>query len=95
MAHVLEHLTEPLAQWLLGEYLPFVRSGGRIVIVTPQERGFVSDDTHVRFVDDVRIAQHCVRLGLAVEKSYSFPFPRRVGTLFAYNEFVVVARVAN
>jgi hypothetical protein len=31
------------------------------------------------------------RLGLEVVRAYSFPLPRRLGRLFAHNEFVVVA----
>ncbi len=49
-AHLLEHLPEPDARDVIGMYLPYVRSGGRIVFITPQERGYASDATHVRFV---------------------------------------------
>jgi 2-polyprenyl-3-methyl-5-hydroxy-6-metoxy-1,4-benzoquinol methylase len=93
VAHVLEHLTEEEADRLLKTYLPYVRPGGQIVVITPQERGFRSDETHVRFVDAELSAAHLRHAGIAVERSYSFPFPRTVGRVFPYNEFVVVGRV--
>jgi hypothetical protein len=33
----------------------------------------------------------CEACGLVVKQTYSFPFPRPVGKLFIYNEFVVIA----
>ncbi len=35
---------------------------------------------------------HATRHDLRVVRSYSFPFPRPVGKVFKYNEFVTVAR---
>ena len=92
-AHVLEHMGEPDAIALLREYLPFVRDGGQVALITPQERGFRSDPSHVEFMDDVRLARIASALGLHVRRRYSFPFPRSFGKLFVYNEFVVVAAV--
>jgi SAM-dependent methyltransferase len=91
MAHVLEHLTQADGDALVARYLPLVRPGGRVVIITPQERGQRSDATHVRFVDRADVAAMCGRLGLRVMSSRSFPFPRFVGRWFVYNEFVTVA----
>lgn len=93
VAHVLEHLEPEVAQGLLTEYLPFVRPGGRVVVITPQERGFASDDTHVRFVDPPVIAAHLTQAGVSAETVSSFPFPRAAGRVFPYNEFVVTGRV--
>ena len=31
-------------------------------------------------------------LGLTVDRQFSFPFPRAVGKVFTYNEFVTIAR---
>lgn len=90
-SHVLEHCPEEEATELVRQYLPYVRPGGRIVFETPQEAGFRSDATHVNFVTDQCLAALCARLGLAVLRSYSFPFPRWVGKVFRFNEFVVVA----
>ncbi|SCG49670.1 class I SAM-dependent methyltransferase [Micromonospora halophytica] len=93
-AHLLEHLPGGQALEVISSYLPFVRSGGTVVFITPQERGYASDATHVRFVGFTEAAEAARDLGMAVTRQYSFPFPRALGRLFTYNEFVTVARVA-
>ena len=93
LAHVLEHVDEQTGDALLREYLPAVRPGGRILLITPQESGYRTDATHVRFVDAARAAEHLRRVGAQVDRSYSFPFPRAVGRVFPYNEFVVSGRL--
>ena len=90
-SHVLEHCREDETTELVGRYLPYLRPAGRVIFETPQEAGFRSDATHVNFVTDQGLAALCDRLGLVVSKSYSFPFPRWVGRVFRFNEFVVVA----
>jgi 2-polyprenyl-3-methyl-5-hydroxy-6-metoxy-1,4-benzoquinol methylase len=92
-SHVLEHLDEPTGVALIGEYLPYLRDGGRIMLVTPQERGQRSDATHVRLMDAVALSQLADRCGLVVESMSSFPLPRVFGRWFIYNETVVIARV--
>jgi 2-polyprenyl-3-methyl-5-hydroxy-6-metoxy-1,4-benzoquinol methylase len=90
IAHVLEHLDDPAG--LVRNYLPRLKPGGQLILITPQERGFRRDETHVRFLDlaDLRgLAEDC---GLVVERAYSFPFPRWAGRLFTYNECVLTAR---
>ncbi len=91
MAHVIEHLSRPDALELLRAYMPYVRSHGKVVLITPQERGFRSDPSHVEFVDFDSLEAICNEIGLTVQRSYSFPFPRFFGKLFTYNEFVLVA----
>jgi hypothetical protein len=91
-AHFLEHMPEADAMDILGSYLPFVRAEGRVVFITPQERGYASDSTHVRFVRFEESGEVAAKLGLTVERQYSFPFPRGAGKAFTYNEFVTVAR---
>jgi 2-polyprenyl-3-methyl-5-hydroxy-6-metoxy-1,4-benzoquinol methylase len=91
-AHVVEHMTEEDAVALLRTYLPFVRTGGKVVLITPQERGYATDATHVRFCGFGEVAALCETLGLTVQRQYSFPFPRWMGKVFAYNEFVSLAR---
>lgn len=91
LAHVLEHLDEAQADNLLDEYIPYLRSGGRVVMITPQERGYDSDTSHVRFVDFDGLRRQAERSGLTKERSYSFPLPRRFGKVFIYNEFCYVA----
>jgi SAM-dependent methyltransferase len=90
-SHVLEHMDERAADALIAEFLPYLKKDGRLLIITPQERGFNSDPTHVRFVDVSALHVHAKRHGFRVIKSYSFPFPRLAGKMFTYNEFVVVA----
>ena len=63
-----------------------------MVLITPQEAGFRSDPTHVEAFDFARLAALVGELGLAAERSYSFPLPRLAGRLFPHNEFVALAR---
>lgn len=91
VAHLLEHLDGETSDRLIRDYLPFIKPGGKVVFITPQEVGFRSDPTHVRWVDHDVAGQHARRAGLHLDRTYSFPFPRPVGKLFIYNEFVTVA----
>ena len=93
VAHVVEHMERDQALKMLGDYLPFVRPGGRVFLVCPQERGYASDPTHVWFAQDRELDELVQTLGLELERSFSFPFPRKAGKLFIYNEFCVTARV--
>lgn len=92
-AHLIEHLTPAQARTILGSYLPLIRPGGRVLFITPQERGHASDPTHLDFVDHESLRSLAAELGLTVERTYSFPFPRWMGRLFIYNESVLVGRV--
>src|SRR6185312_12060707 len=89
LSHVVEHMEREEAVALIREFLPFVRPGGRIFLVCPQERGYASDSTHVWFAQDFDLEALVGTLGLELERSFSFPFPRRAGKLFIYNEFGV------
>ena len=92
VAHVVEHMSEADAKGVVGMYLDYLRPGGRVLFITPQERGFASDHTHVRFCGFEEVAALARDLGLTVERQYSFPFPRWMGKVFTYNEFNVLAR---
>lgn len=92
-AHVLEHLDAATGARLLATYLPYVRPGGQAVLITPQEAGFASDATHVRFVGFADLVREARAAGLEVRRTYSFPLPRSAGRLFTHNEFVLVATV--
>ena len=92
-AHVVEHMDRAQALRLLGDYLRFVRPGGLVFLVCPQERGYASDPTHVWFARDTDLLELVEALGLEPQRSSSFPFPRWTGKLFIYNEFCVTARV--
>ncbi|MGN6272351.1 MAG: class I SAM-dependent methyltransferase [Protaetiibacter sp.] len=92
-AHLIEHLSAERARAVLGSYLPLVRRGGRVLFITPQERGHASDPTHLDFVDHDALRALAADLGLEVERAYSFPFPRWMGRIFIYNEFALVCRL--
>lgn len=92
-AHVLEHIDEPTAGGLFEDYLPCVRPGGLVVLITPQETGYGSDSTHIRFVDFAALRAHAAAAGIRVDRTYSFPLPRSAGKAFKYNEFVLLGTV--
>lgn len=93
-AHILEHVDEATARTLVAGYLPHLSAQGRLVLITPQEAGYRSDSSHVHFMDFTALRDLVASLGLEVVREYSFPFPRGVGHLFKYNEFVLIARRA-
>jgi 2-polyprenyl-3-methyl-5-hydroxy-6-metoxy-1,4-benzoquinol methylase len=92
-AHVLEHLEHRDAAALLRTYVPYVRPGGRVLLITPQERGYASDPTHMTYTDDDALADLGAATGLLVRRRRSFPLPRWAGRWFVYNEFIVEATV--
>lgn len=91
LAHVVEHMSRDTAIGLLTDYLKFLKPGGRVILITPQEAGYRTDSTHVRFVDFAAAADLARAAGLSPATSYSFPFPRAAGKIFPYNEFITVA----
>ncbi|HEX7140257.1 MAG TPA: class I SAM-dependent methyltransferase [Vicinamibacterales bacterium] len=91
VAHVLEHIGFDDAVALVRGYLRYLKPGGRVVLITPQEAGYRSDATHVEFMDADKLRLLCRSLDLRIDRDYSFPFPRPAGRLFTYNEFVIVA----
>ncbi len=93
LAHVIEHMDEADAIALMEEYLPYLKPGGRVFFVCPQERGYASDSTHVRFVDLDGLADLSRKVGLEPVKRFSFPFPRVAGKAFLYNEFCLLAKL--
>lgn len=90
-SHVLEHLELGRAPEILAEYLPRLRQNGRVILITPQERGYRSDPTHVTFIDFETADSIAKEVGLRVEHQASFPFPRVAGGWWVYNEFVTIA----
>ena len=92
LAHVVEHMTLDEASELVEHHLVFIRPGGQVVLIAPQEAGYRSDDSHVEFMDFERLALILSRAGAPCERSFSFPFPRVVGRIFLHNEFVAVGR---
>jgi 2-polyprenyl-3-methyl-5-hydroxy-6-metoxy-1,4-benzoquinol methylase len=91
-AHLVEHLEPADARDILASYLPMLRPGGTVLLITPQERGYASDATHVTFTDFAKLDHLTTDLGLEKVRHFSFPFPRVVGKVFLYNEFNHVSR---
>lgn len=90
LSHVVEHMTPQEAVPIIAAYLPYLKPGGKIVIITPQEAGYRSDATHVTFMDFAAVAKIARDLQFTTQRQFSFPFPRWVGRYFTYNEFVSV-----
>ncbi len=90
-SHVVEHMTADAAAELVQRHLAYVRTGGKAIFITPQERGFRSDPTHVALYGFDELDALLDRLELVRDRAYSFPFPRVAGKVFTHNEFVVVA----
>lgn len=92
LSHVLEHMTPAEGVKILKSYMPYLKSGGQVIICCPQETGYASDATHVTFLDDKALRDILEQAGFEFTRWYSFPFPRLIGKLFRYNEFVVLGR---
>ena len=92
LAHVIEHLSPAEGLALVQDYLPRLRAGGTVLFICPQERGFASDPTHVRWTTGEDLQFLAREVGLLPQRWRSFPFPRPVGRVFRYNEFNLLAR---
>jgi SAM-dependent methyltransferase len=91
LAHVIEHMSPEAARELMRSYLPYLRPGGRVFFICPQERGYASDDTHETFTTGDDLVRLSRDVGLEAARWRSFPLPRRAGKAFVYNEFNVLA----
>lgn len=91
VSHVLEHMPFEQGLELVRSHLPYVKTGGKVVLQTPQEAGFKSDATHVEFIDAAALSRLVRTLGLKETSSFSHPFPRFVGRVFTHNAFVSVS----
>ena len=92
LAHVIEHMDAAAGEALLRDYLPYLRPGGKVFFLCPQERGYASDPTHVRFTTGDDLVELARVVGLTPDPWFSFPFPRWAGKPFVYNEFCLLAR---
>lgn len=77
---------------LVHDYLPYVKPGGKVIVIVPQRAGYASDETHVNFLDSHDVTDLLKACGLKITRTYSFPFPKAMGRVFRHNETVVVAR---
>lgn len=91
LAHVIEHMPPEMGEQVVRDYLPYLRPGGKVLFICPQERGYASDPTHVRWTTGEDLMDLSTALGLRPAKWRSFPLPRFTGKAFIYNEFNVVA----
>jgi 2-polyprenyl-3-methyl-5-hydroxy-6-metoxy-1,4-benzoquinol methylase len=91
VAHVLEHMSPIQGRDLLCAYLPFVRPGGKVFLVCPQERGYASDMTHESWTTGTDLETIARDVGLDPQPWRSFPLPRMAGSFFTYNEFTLLA----
>ena len=94
ISHVLEHVELENQLPLIVDALPLLKHGGKLVLITPQERGFDSTNSHITWTDFGRLIDLTNTLpgNWSLLRKYSFPFPRFFGKVFTYNEFIVVAR---
>jgi len=91
-AHIIEHMTADEAEALIRGFLPYLRPGGSVFMICPQERGYASDSTHVEFADGQDLVRLARSVGLQPGKPRSFPLPRSAGRYFIYNETTLLAR---
>ncbi|KUL47502.1 methyltransferase type 12, partial [Streptomyces sp. NRRL F-4489] len=92
-AHVLEHLDDEQVEELLRAYLPYVRPGGGVLLITAQEAGHRAGPEPVRFTDFTLLRAFAATAGLTVRRTYSHPLPRTAGRLLRSNVFVLVGEV--
>ena len=95
VAHVMEHLKKEEAINLLRIYTPFIKSDGKIIIITPQEAGFASDPTHVTMMNHEQVSKILNDFCKPNILQYSFPFPLVVGKFFKYNENISIGTKLN
>ncbi|WP_457206634.1 class I SAM-dependent methyltransferase [Nocardioides sp. P5_C9_2] len=91
VSHVIEHMPPELGLEVTRSYLPYLRPGGRVLFICPQERGYASDPTHVRWTTGEDLMDLARDLGLEPQRWRSFPLPRLTGKAFTHNEFNVLA----
>lgn len=94
LAHVIEHLSPEDGKQIMQSYLPFLRPGGKVMFICPQERGYETDHTHIRWTTGEDLVQLSRDVGLIPGRPGSFPLPRIAGKIFTYNEFTLLARKA-
>lgn len=90
-AHIIEHMSSEDTEKMIRDYLKYLKKGGKVVIICPQKKGFSKDSTHIKFHNRESISALLSRLNLVILKKQSFPLPEIFGSIFAPNEFWVVA----
>lgn len=90
LSHVAEHMTHQEAVELVRGYVDLLKPQGKLMMITPQEAGYKSDSTHIEFIDFPKLQTINELLGFKTLRQFSFPFPRFMGRIFTYNEFISV-----
>ncbi|MEX1216927.1 MAG: class I SAM-dependent methyltransferase [Acidimicrobiales bacterium] len=93
LSHVLEHTAPEQSTEIFHRYLPLVRPGGTVVVITPQPAGQRSDSTHVRYLSREALHTELTSVGAVDIRTRSFPFPPVVGQIFRYNENIAVGQI--
>jgi len=92
IAHVLEHLDDPLSA--LSRLLIACRRLGitRVVVVVPGAKGYRFDPTHKTFIDRQWLVRHPLpsSLGFVMRGPTYFPGPEAVGRYFVFHEMKIV-----
>ena len=91
ISHVLEHLPTQDHHAFLQEYLPFLKVGGKVVILIPQRAGFKQDSDHKYFWTPALMSKYLHENKLSVVRIGSFPLPTWFGQIFVYNEWFIIA----
>ena len=90
LSHVAEHMTLSKVKEIILQYKRHLKPNGQLILITPQERGFNSDNSHIEFMDFDKLNMVGNMCGFSQRKAFSFPLPRFMGKLFIYNEFVYI-----
>ncbi len=91
-AHIIEHMSINESKKMILEYMKYLKRGGNIVIICPQKKGFSKDSTHIQFHNIDSIKDLLNDIGLQIKISQSFPLPEKFGSIFAPNEYWVIAK---
>lgn len=91
-SHILEHMSFKEANKILKEYLPFLKIGGNIILITPQQKGFNSDHTHIHPMNIYNLKKLAKNNDIKETFTYSFPLPKLFGKYFIYNENVFIGK---
>ena len=92
--HILERIPLSEARDLIGDYLPSLRPGGKLLMISRQEAGHASEKDNVEFMTFARLRDLYTQLEMTCERTYSFPLPRFAGRFFRHNEFVAIGTKA-
>lgn len=91
-SHILEHMTPENACSMISQYIPCLRSNGRIVIILPQGEAFKTDHTHICNYSPEMIRNLATLTGTRMIRSFTFPFPEKIGEYFPFNDLVYLLK---